>query len=225
MLDENASNLTNNDLSSTSLNLGDGVSLCKGRNICNITKSTICVNSNTSILTPKLFDNALLSSDDVVSDLSMANLSEFNITVNTISSPNALFSDLAGHGQSGELYTFTFIAFILILSSYIVNAMTINTYFPKSSGAESNIHPDDAMNILREIRVKNVNRVIIGSLNINSLPPKFEQLKLIIGNSLDVLVILETKLDSSFPSEQFVINGYKKPYRLDRKRNGRNGGG
>ena len=74
--------------------------------------------------------------------------------------------------------------------------------------------------ILRELRIKNVNRVIIGTLNINSLPEKFEQLKLLIGNYLDILVIQETKLDSSFPKDQFLIEGYTKPYRLDRNRCG-----
>ena len=52
------------------------------------------------------------------------------------------------------------------------------------------------------------------------MPPKFEQLKLIIGNYLDILVIQETKLDPSFSDEQFMISGYTKPYRLDRNRNG-----
>jgi exonuclease III len=65
-----------------------------------------------------------------------------------------------------------------------------------------------------------VNRVIIGSLNVNSLPNKFEQLKEIIGKNLDILTIQETKLDSSFPPQQFIIEGYSEPYRLDRNRDG-----
>ena len=119
-----------------------------------------------------------------------------------------------------EIFSSMFMAFILILSSYIVNAIILNTYAQGCSRVGSKLNAGDAMAILREIRVKNVNRVIIGTLNINSLPPKFEQLKLIIGNSLDILVIQETKLDPSFPHEQFVIDGYKRPYRLDRNRNG-----
>ena len=55
---------------------------------------------------------------------------------------------------------------------------------------------------------------------INSLAPKFEQLKEVIGNNLDILTIQETKLDSSFPPGQFLIDGYTEPYRLDRNRNG-----
>ena len=74
--------------------------------------------------------------------------------------------------------------------------------------------------LLRKIRVKNINKVIIGTLNINSLAPKFDQLREVIGNHLDILTIQETKLDSSFPTGQFLINGYSEPYRLDRNRNG-----
>ena len=70
--------------------------------------------------------------------------------------------------------------FILILSGCIVNAISINTILPKLSCVGVGINSDDALSILKEIRIKNINRVIIGTLNINSLHPKFEQLKLII---------------------------------------------
>ena len=43
---------------------------------------------------------------------------------------------------------------------------------------------------------------------------------MIIGTYLDILVIEETKLDPSFPDDQFFIDGYKSPYRLDRNRSG-----
>ena len=34
------------------------------------------------------------------------------------------------------------------------------------------------------------------------------------GEYIDVLVIAETKIDSSFPTSQFLIDGFKSPYRL-----------
>ena len=37
---------------------------------------------------------------------------------------------------------------------------------------------------------------------------------------MDIIVIGETKLDDTFPDNQFVISGFKKPYRLDRNRHG-----
>ena len=85
--------------------------------------------------------------------------------------------------------------------------------------SESDIN-ESANDLLKKIRVKNVNRIVIGTLNINSLPNKFSQLKEIIGKNLDIFTIQETKLDSSFPPEQFTIEGYSKPYRLDRNREG-----
>ena len=79
---------------------------------------------------------------------------------------------------------------------------------------------ENALDMLREIRIKNVNNVTIGTLNINSLAPKFEQLREIIGKNLDILTIQETKLDSSFPTQQFSLDGFSAPYRLDRNREG-----
>ena len=37
---------------------------------------------------------------------------------------------------------------------------------------------------------------------------------------LDMLIIIETKLDDTFPVSQSHMDGFSKPYRLDRKRNG-----
>ena len=37
---------------------------------------------------------------------------------------------------------------------------------------------------------------------------------------LDILIITETKLHNTFPVSQFHIDGYYKPYKLDRNRNG-----
>ena len=42
-----------------------------------------------------------------------------------------------------------------------------------------------------------------------------------ITKYVDVLLLSETKLDDSFPIGQFSLNGYSKPYRLDRSSNGR----
>ena len=72
----------------------------------------------------------------------------------------------------------------------------------------------------RFLGVKNVNRLIIGNLNINSVSNKFGQLKLFVQGKVNILIATETKLDSVFPTSQFVVDGYSEPYRLDRNRNG-----
>ena len=65
-----------------------------------------------------------------------------------------------------------------------------------------------------------MNRLLIGNLNVNSISNKFDQLKLFVQGKADILVITETKLDSTLPTSQFLIDGYTKPYCFDRNRNG-----
>ena len=74
--------------------------------------------------------------------------------------------------------------------------------------------------ILKGIRVANINRLVIGQLNINSLRNKCESLKAIIKGNLDILIITESKLDDSFPINEFIIDGYSPPFRADHNKNG-----
>ena len=53
---------------------------------------------------------------------------------------------------------------------------------------------------LKNMRLKDINRTIIGSLNINSLQIKFAQLQEIVLKYVDILILTETKLDDSFPT-------------------------
>ena len=55
---------------------------------------------------------------------------------------------------------------------------------------QRSMEPDDAQSIIRGIKIKNINRLMIGCLNINSLASKFDLLKEIISNNLDILVKL-----------------------------------
>ena len=65
-----------------------------------------------------------------------------------------------------------------------------------------------------------MNKVIIGIININSLPAKSDQVKEVILKNVNILVMTETKLDDSFPLGQFYVEGFTMPYRLDSNRNG-----
>ena len=58
------------------------------------------------------------------------------------------------------------------------------------------------------------------TININSLRNKFDSLIEQITGNIDILMILETKLDSSFPTGQFLINGYSEPFKIDRNSQG-----
>ena len=95
-----------------------------------------------------------------------------------------------------------------------------STGIAESDLSESEPDTESAFDILRKIRVENVNKIMIGTLNINSLASKFDQLREVIGKNLDILTIQETKLDASFPPQQFILDGYSEPYRLDRNRDG-----
>ena len=82
--------------------------------------------------------------------------------------------------------------------------------------------PDSANTILKNVRLQNVNCLICAQLNINSIRNKFESLREVVSTNVDILLICETRLDSSFPRAQFHIHGFGEPYRFDR--NGKGGG-
>ena len=67
---------------------------------------------------------------------------------------------------------------------------------------------EDFSSLLRNISRKNMNRIKIGQLNINSIRNKF--------GLLVPAIATETKIDSSFPEAQFGIDGFTTPYRVDR---------
>ena len=90
----------------------------------------------------------------------------------------------------------------------ISNKIILNTNTSNEANHENNI--------LKNLRLKNSNKVIIGHININSLRNKFELLTEMVRDKVDLLMISETKLDSSFPNAQFYMKSYSKPYRLDR---------
>ena len=58
----------------------------------------------------------------------------------------------------------------------------------------------DPLTVLRSLKMKYVDNIVIASLNVNSICNKFDQLSSVIRGNVDLLVVNETKLDSSFPS-------------------------
>ena len=61
---------------------------------------------------------------------------------------------------------------------------------------------------LSNLRRRNIGRLIFAHININSIRYKFDQLVYGVKGKVDVLMITETKLDDSFPTMQFNIEGY-----------------
>ena len=56
---------------------------------------------------------------------------------------------------------------------------------------------------------------ILSHLNLNSIRNKSENLKEVVNNHVDILVIADTKINKSFPKAQFIMEGFHKPLRLD----------
>ena len=71
---------------------------------------------------------------------------------------------------------------------------------------------------MKNLRLKNISKTILGQININSISSNFDQLKELVLKH--VLVVWETKLDELFPNSQFHMDGFSLPYRLDGNRIG-----
>ena len=67
--------------------------------------------------------------------------------------------------------------------------------------------------VLKFSRSKYPKKLMIGHININSIRDKFEILRSVLSEVLEVLMITETKLDDSFPEQQFHIEGFNIPFR------------
>ena len=79
---------------------------------------------------------------------------------------------------------------------------------------------NDCISRFKMIRADNFDKIIVGTLNINSISPKFDEFKLLVSGYFDAIIVTETKLDDSFPKAQSCIDGFSIPYRLDRNKNG-----
>ena len=81
----------------------------------------------------------------------------------------------------------------------------------QDSNKSINVTSPNLLFKIKKLRIRNPNKIIIGNLNINSLPNKFEQLKDIVIPHINILVLTETKLDVTFPTVQFLLNGFSEP--------------
>ena len=79
---------------------------------------------------------------------------------------------------------------------------------------------DDFKTKLKDIRITNLNRIVISHININSIRNKFELLAEAVMGNVDILMVTETKIDESFPASQFITPGFTSPYRFDRTKDG-----
>ena len=78
--------------------------------------------------------------------------------------------------------------------------------------SKSDNHENDensSFPFLKKIRSKQPKNLFFGLLNLNSIRNKFESVQEIIQNTFDIFLVCETKIDFSFPNQQFCIPEYR----------------
>lgn len=74
--------------------------------------------------------------------------------------------------------------------------------------------------MLKDNKIKSANGLVIPQSNMNSLRNKFEQLSFTVNGNFDIFMVSETMLDEMFSTTMLSWEGFCKPYRFDRNRNG-----
>ena len=74
----------------------------------------------------------------------------------------------------------------------------------------------NAFDEMKSLKLKYPKNIFLGHLNINSIPNKFNGIMDLVKDYLDIFLISETKIDSTFPESQFHCQGYTRPFRRDR---------
>ena len=78
----------------------------------------------------------------------------------------------------------------------------------------------NSLSEISELRLCNVNRVLIGKLNINFMRNKLNQLRDTVLKYNHILILTETKLNETFLISQFLVYDFSKPYRFGRNKHG-----
>ena len=76
------------------------------------------------------------------------------------------------------------------------------------SSVLSHINEETNEDILNILHKHSSDRLMFVNLNINSINTKFDQMEFLMEGKVDILILTETKLDNSFPTNQFLIEGY-----------------
>ena len=84
-----------------------------------------------------------------------------------------------------------------------VGGSSTSTTLNEKSGIDDEI-VDHITNVdLKSCRIRNLNKIVVGHLNINSIRNMFDFLAHLVKGNINVLMISETKLDESYPPSQF----------------------
>ena len=73
-----------------------------------------------------------------------------------------------------------------------------------SASDDSTVLQSDVKECLKNICISNINKLIFGHLNVNSIRSKFDILDEQIKGSIDISMVSERRLHDSFPEGQFL---------------------
>ena len=86
-------------------------------------------------------------------------------------------------------------------------------HFTVSAPCES--EEQDLTTKLKALRVRNIYTIIITHIHINSIRSKNDLLAEKVRGNINILTILQTKFDDTFPTSQFISIGLAPPFRFD----------
>ena len=86
--------------------------------------------------------------------------------------------------------------------------------------SKGNVNVNESLSNLKDIKLKNINRVMMAQLNINSRQNTFDFLKGTVASYVEMLLITAGKIVNSFLTATFQKNGFGSLYRLDRNAHG-----
>ena len=92
-----------------------------------------------------------------------------------------------------------------------------NAPFAKISENDKTNFKCNFENDLKIFKNKNLHKIVVWQTNINPIRNKLDHLMAAVAGNIDILLITQTKIDSTFPAKQFYLNGCNVPYRNDRK--------
>ena len=72
---------------------------------------------------------------------------------------------------------------------------------------------------LKSLRIRTLNIIVVGHLNINSIRNKLKFLAHQVKGNIDILMISEAKLSENFPSGQLLLCGYSVSFCFDKNEN------
>ena len=120
---------------------------------------------------------------------------------------NVWFSDTTGHDSVPKIskYSAKDNTVEELKSQTNVSKIPISSNLPFDNDAND----DKQTNILKNARLKHPKKVCLSHININSIRNKLDSLFEFSYGLVDFLAVSKTKLDSSFPTEQFNLPGVK----------------